>query len=1091
MATTEKGYTSFLGGEVSPLLWQRTDMERFGRWFKTAENIRFSTVGAFYNRPGFEKVAVTKRNFKNDPIKLLHFSFNDEESFLIELGSYRNAGDPGYMRVFKDGKPVLVEKDGEMVPYEIESPIAVSQDKDVKYAQAADIIFVTSEGTRPYEIRRLKADGTEWEIKEFEFTDGCAPLGEINEDKDKVLGFGKYTAAGTQYVLSFAGLSEKYFFIKSPTLTIKANEIETPITRTSTEVYYTLHDLATWINGLNLQDSIGGSLSAAEIDEVIYLYYNGSFYNVDFSLSCTFVEETEMKKIEKGLKDIEIPDDEIAVRMVTDETLFVGETKDLYLRTEDIINHIGESSTLRSEKAWEDRLNSFDGVRTVALNTWPYAGVKPYYPFYLFANATPRLILFNALPFQYSTPTGCKETGFTWYTLPLITATLRWTKIAEEEKAEDNIHECISHNFQFFKDKKNGDVFGVEKELSSSLYFNVYNDTSSEVVSEALNGGGLWRLVTVGNWAGTITLEYSVDNGTTWTSFYKTSCSNAKQPKNVNTSGEIEGANGLCLIRARVKQTAHDQYALDLTLEHKGTTATSYFSILQIESDASAIVKCIKNPLNLGRSYSWREAVFSNSKGWPAGVGFYQNRLFFSKDWQLFGSKTNDWWNFYEPGTLSDDDPITLSLLSYKVNNIRNFTTVRSFFVFTQGGEFGIASEGALTQDDKLLKQFSTHGSAPCLPIVVGAVILFVDKTNRSVRALQYSFESDNYEAQDVSVLVQEVLEKENFISAEYLAKEKEILFLSDTGTIWVLKFFPEQEILAWSHWKHKRGKITNICVVPSGAEQDLYVAVETDEGKQIERLSREMYLDSAERIKVTGRKSATLPYKGAEVVFLTADGKKVCTKVTDAAGAATPTEGKGITGTKYCWGSHDIATRYTDSASPKIGDNYYWLQDGEFKTNPTCVVADAGTTPMGEFAIKIKETGYTGWLPRNAESDVDWADYIVGLPYKAVGTLLSPEIMSNNGASTVYNKKKPFKVRFFYYDSYGFKIGADDAEKMSIDWQGVDEVLDSDGELTTGKKSVLIPSRYDGSACVSFVQEEPCQMKIHNVALETDYVWK
>ena len=50
----------FLGGEVSPNMYHSADMDKYGRWFSKAENIRFDTLGAFRNRTGFEKIANTK-----------------------------------------------------------------------------------------------------------------------------------------------------------------------------------------------------------------------------------------------------------------------------------------------------------------------------------------------------------------------------------------------------------------------------------------------------------------------------------------------------------------------------------------------------------------------------------------------------------------------------------------------------------------------------------------------------------------------------------------------------------------------------------------------------------------------------------------------------------------------------------------------------------------------------------------------------------------------------------------------------------------------------------------------------------------------
>ena len=42
--------------------------------------------------------------------------------------------------------------------------------------------------------------------------------------------------------------------------------------------------------------------------------------------------------------------------------------------------------------------------------------------------------------------------------------------------------------------------------------------------------------------------------------------------------------------------------------------------------------------------------------------------------------------------------------------------------------------------------------------------------------------------------------------------------------------------------------------------------------------------------------------------------------------------------------------------------------------------------------------------------------------------------------------------------------------------------------ELTTGKRNVLIPARYDGSSRVTFIQDRPYNMSINNVMIDMDY---
>ena len=174
MANSDFQRHSFLGGEVSSALYERCDMDKFGRWFAKAENIRFYETGGFRNRPGFVKIADTKYGIEGQKIKLISFSFNDEESFLVEFG-------PGYARFFRDGEPIMVN--GE--PYELATPFVAFDEDDIKYAQAGDTIFLTHPDYGIYELVRQNILGTEWTFNKFRAD--LLPMGDINDDKEKTV----------------------------------------------------------------------------------------------------------------------------------------------------------------------------------------------------------------------------------------------------------------------------------------------------------------------------------------------------------------------------------------------------------------------------------------------------------------------------------------------------------------------------------------------------------------------------------------------------------------------------------------------------------------------------------------------------------------------------------------------------------------------------------------------------------------------------------------------------------------------------------------------------------------------------------------
>ena len=566
-----------------------------------------------------------------------------------------------------------------------------------------------------------------------------------------------------------------------------------------------------------------------------------------------------------------------------------------------------------------------------------------------------------------------------------------------------------------FNDFVVNEVFCLHTELDDK---SVSINAEGSSLSETIYSTGKWRIYTAGSWQGSVSVEYSKNNGLTWQQCYNF-ISNAKSnSNNANSSGEIESINGVVLLRIRTTGIAHDQsHPFEANLSTENGELNSYYKILEKKSDTEMVVECVKNNIGTTSSYKWREAIFSNRKKWPKAIGFYQNRLFFGKGYELYGSKIDDFWDFYEPTSVNKDDYINMSLLSYQVNEINDIVTLRTFFAFTEGAEYAIASEGALSQDDKFLKQLSSHGTNASRPIIAGNVVLFSDASQKRIRVLKYAFETESYEAEEVSTNIEEILEQENITSAEWNPEKKEAYFLSDTGVLFVLKFFPEQNILAWSHWKHAKGDIKNICVIPNGSYYELYVSVLINGELFLEKLSSETYMDSS--------KFYSFKEKTNSIVTDFAEGESVFVKEVE-----------------YLEGNKESNRHYK---------------------------------------VIVKKDGVVDFL---GEVQNAW----VGRAYTSEACLLSPVSVFRDGAATTFNRMKVFKVHFVYNNSYGFSVGAESEDCFEPNLHNASIDMEEEQKLTSGKNSVLISSKYDGSGRVRFFQDKPFPMNIENVLLEVDY---
>lgn len=988
----DKQYYSFLGGLVSQKLDERVDMDKFGKWFKVADNMRFFSTGAMQNRTGFVKVANTKNNLPNDNIRLLSFVFNNREAFLLELGQ-------GYMRVFKDGAPIL-DTNGSIKVWN--TSITFPADEDLKYAQSGDIIFLTIPSKGIYEIKRKNTEGTDWEITGFDAT--IYPLSDENKNKQQRLTM--TTSAGSEN--AWRAIATDAFKFTEGSLALYTNVsygvYAGTVYANSLKIFLNKEDVVSSLNSL-ISSSAKTSFSVSGNNCIIDQKVESPAQPIELKIT----KLGNMQYARSASAEAKWNPIPFAVSFSEEARAAYPFLKEKYELTNEDLSQIAASTSdtagvnlmIEAANKISDKIYN-DCVTAGSSDKFLFGGIK-------FGSNIHTVNWYdkNTRLCVYKDPNGWStvdifELDYTvFYRLPTTYSSgALYPFFTSSTTAQFD----VTSDFDFFNNKQVGDVFSIRKRIDAQVKSsaNAGNNTY-----DAGYCGPSWRLVTSGNWAGTLTLQYFAEADGEWKSFRTVSSSNQDQPTNDNSAGKIDGYD---VVQFRIVTSVTGSGALHFDFNTDGNEVNVYFRIDKIESARKATCVAIKNSCFSGTysTYLWTLAAFSSSSGWPESVGFYQNRLFFGKDYNLYGSKTNDFWDFYEPIAVNDDDPINMSLLSYKVNEIVNIVTLKSFFVFTAGGEFGIGSSGALTQKDKFLKQYSAHGSAKPLPIVAGNMIMFVDTSEHTVRAFQYSFETDTYEAQDISVLLDEIIKGEKIISTAYSSNEKECYFLTEKGEIFVLKFFPEQNILAWSKWKHAKYHIKNICIMPRGSEEDLYITVNTENGMQIERLTNNFYADSV-----------------------------------------------------------NVYNNDTEVETINVA----------FPVGSEVVVNDT----VNKYKAVVRENGVIK-LARPAKK------VYVGLAYKSHAALLAPVTMLQDGSATTYNLRKTFKVHFKYSDSYGFKVGVLGSEHLLPNYQDVNQTIDNETVLTTGKKSVLMPSRYDMQGSISFIQEQPYPMIIENVMLEIDY---
>lgn len=162
----------------------------------------------------------------------------------------------------------------------------------------------------------------------------------------------------------------------------------------------------------------------------------------------------------------------------------------------------------------------------------------------------------------------------------------------------------------------------------------------------------------------------------------------------------------------------------------------------------------------------WAFGSWSDALGWPTHVSFFRSRLTFARATtrQIWMSVAGDFENFSDrnlAGEIVADSAITVEVESDKVNRIEWLAPADRLLVGTAGGEFAVgeitSSEPLGPGNVKCVPQ-TAYGSKPVRPVLVGESLLFVQRSGRKLRDLNYALATEGYISTNLSVLAPHLL---------------------------------------------------------------------------------------------------------------------------------------------------------------------------------------------------------------------------------------------------------------------------------------------------------------------------------------------
>lgn len=324
--------------------------------------------------------------------------------------------------------------------------------------------------------------------------------------------------------------------------------------------------------------------------------------------------------------------------------------------------------------------------------------------------------------------------------------------------------------------------------------------------------------------------------------------------------------------------------------------ATWGYVVITDFTDSTHAVGLIKTTLGAaGPTVAQREGSWSAYRGYPSVVRFFEDRIVYGgslyQPQTQWGSKSGNYDDF-TPGVL-DSDAFYYTLASKQLNTIRWMEATKVLIIGTSGVEFKAAggADNPISPTNIDVKPVGTNGSAEVDSIAISNVVIFVERSNKKLLELVYSWESDSYVDEELSSISDDLIE-DGIEEIAYQQNPNPIIWIRTTnGNLVGFSYKRSYDTVAW-HYHPTDGIIESISVIPNATTGEDGLSAIINRGtllvpkRYIEYLDPDLNTDSAltySGLPVTS--VSGLDHLIGKTVDIVGDGAVYPSKVVDAGG--------------------------------------------------------------------------------------------------------------------------------------------------------------------------------------------------------------
>jgi hypothetical protein len=332
-----------------------------------------------------------------------------------------------------------------------------------------------------------------------------------------------------------------------------------------------------------------------------------------------------------------------------------------------------------------------------------------------------------------------------------------------------------------------------------------------------------------GVWVGTVTLQRSIGTVGFWEDV-------ADKTGNADESDNDGLDNQVVYYRLGFKAGNYTSGTAVCTITYTLGSITGVARLTAFTSSVLVDAEVIKDFGGTDASSFWSEASWSDRRGWPTSVGFYEGRLWWAGKNGVWGS-VSDAYDSFDADTEGDSGPINRTIGSGPVDDINWILPLQRLILGAQGSEISVRSttfDEPLSPSNFNIKDASTQGSAAVPAVKVDARGIYVQRAGVRVYELAFDTQGASYDytSTDLTALVPELCSTGVVALAVQRQPDTRIHCVLGNGMAAVAVVDHAENVLSWQ-LVETDGVIEDVVVLPGAPEDSVYYVVNRPLGRE------------------------------------------------------------------------------------------------------------------------------------------------------------------------------------------------------------------------------------------------------------------